>query len=64
MRPYIYGEKNGVHIIDLQKTAVQLNDALRFIRRQLLVARAYFLSEPSVQLVRSSEQAGALECSM
>ena len=32
MRPYIYGEKNGVHIIDLQKTAVQLNDALRFIQ--------------------------------
>ena len=32
MRPYIYGEKNGVHIIDLQKTAVQLNDAIRFIQ--------------------------------
>jgi len=32
MRPYIYGEKNGVHIIDLQRTAVQLNDALRFIQ--------------------------------
>lgn len=32
MRPYIYGEKNGVHIIDLQKTAMQLNDALRFIQ--------------------------------
>ena len=32
MRPYIYGEKNGVHIIDLQKTAVQLSEALRFIQ--------------------------------
>jgi small subunit ribosomal protein S2 len=32
MRPYIYGEKNGVHIIDLQKTAIQLNEALRFIQ--------------------------------
>jgi small subunit ribosomal protein S2 len=32
MRPYIYGEKNGVHIIDLQKTAHSLNDALRFIQ--------------------------------
>ena len=30
--PYIYGEKNGVHIIDLQKTAVQLNDAIRFVQ--------------------------------
>ena len=32
MRPYIYGEKNGVHIIDLQKTAGQLSEALRFIQ--------------------------------
>ena len=32
MRPYIYGKKNGVHIIDLQKTAGQLNEALRFIQ--------------------------------
>jgi small subunit ribosomal protein S2 len=31
MRPYIYGERNGVHIIDLQKTAVNLLHATRFI---------------------------------
>ncbi|MFT4975904.1 MAG: small subunit ribosomal protein S2 [Myxococcota bacterium] len=31
MRRYIYGEKNGVHIIDLQKTAQNLIEALRFI---------------------------------
>lgn len=31
MRPYIYGQKNGIHIIDLQKTARNLIDASRFL---------------------------------
>lgn len=31
MRPYIYGAKNGVHIIDLQKTAKGLVDSSRYL---------------------------------
>ncbi len=31
MKPYIYGERNGIHIIDLQKTARRLVDAMRFV---------------------------------
>jgi len=31
MRPYIYGAKNGIHVIDLQKTARGLVDASRFV---------------------------------
>ncbi len=31
MRPFIYGEKNGIHIIDIQLTAKALVDAVRFI---------------------------------
>jgi small subunit ribosomal protein S2 len=31
MKPYIYGAKNGIHIIDLQKTARGLLDASRFL---------------------------------
>jgi catechol 2,3-dioxygenase-like lactoylglutathione lyase family enzyme len=31
MKPYIYGQKNGVHIIDIQKTARALVDASRFV---------------------------------
>ncbi len=30
MKPYIYGAKNGVHVIDLQRTARGLVDAVRF----------------------------------
>ena len=31
MKPYIYGQKNGVHIIDIQQTARALVDACRFV---------------------------------
>lgn len=33
MRPYIYGAKNGIHVIDLQKTAKGLVDAVRFVNQ-------------------------------
>ena len=32
MRPYIYTSRQGIHILDLEKTAVELNRALIFIR--------------------------------
>jgi small subunit ribosomal protein S2 len=32
MEPYIYGLKNDIHIIDLEKTIEKLNDALNFIK--------------------------------
>ncbi|MBN2267172.1 MAG: 30S ribosomal protein S2 [Candidatus Babeliaceae bacterium] len=31
MAPYIWGEKNGVHLIDVSKTALQLDRAARFL---------------------------------
>jgi small subunit ribosomal protein S2 len=37
MRPYIYGERNGIHIIDLQQTVEALNQAQAFVTD--LVAR-------------------------
>ena len=32
MRPYIFGSRNGIHIIDLQKSLRKLKDAYEFVR--------------------------------
>ncbi len=32
MKPYLYGVRNGIHIIDLEKTKEKLGEALKFIR--------------------------------
>ena len=32
MKPFIYGERNGVHIIDLQHTLPRFRDAMEFLR--------------------------------
>lgn len=32
MRPYIYGERNGIHIVDLRQTVTQVADALEFVK--------------------------------
>ena len=31
MKPYIYGEKNGIHIIDIQETASAVVEATRYV---------------------------------
>ena len=35
MKPYIYGVRSGVHIIDLQKTKNLANEALDFIKNSV-----------------------------
>ncbi|MBP3372671.1 MAG: 30S ribosomal protein S2, partial [Clostridia bacterium] len=32
MKPYIFTERNGIYIIDLQKTVRKIDDAYNFIR--------------------------------
>ncbi len=32
MRPYIYGERNGIHIVDLRQTVTQVAAAIEFVK--------------------------------
>lgn len=32
MRPFIYGERNGIHILDLRQTVTQIADAVKFAK--------------------------------
>ncbi len=32
MKPYLYGSKNGIHIFDLEKTAICLDQAMEFLK--------------------------------
>jgi len=45
MRPFIFGERNGIHIIDLRKTLDRLNEARDAVRRVVLKGdKVLFLS--------------------
>jgi small subunit ribosomal protein S2 len=33
MKPYIFGSKNGIHIVNLQKTVIKYDEAHRFVAR-------------------------------
>ena len=34
MRPFIFTERNGIHIIDLQQTVRRLDESMGFVRQQ------------------------------
>ncbi len=36
MKPYIYGKRSGIHVFDLQKTALEMQKALDFIHQTVL----------------------------
>ncbi len=64
MRPYIFGERNGIHIIDLRKTLDRLNVACEAVRRIVLKGEnVLFLStKPQLRQIVEEEAArcGAL----
>src|ERR687884_86524 len=40
MRPFIFTERNGIHIIDLQQTVRRLDEAMTFVRQQASEGKA------------------------
>ena len=61
MRPYIFGERNGIHIIDLRKTLDRLQEAQEAVRRVVLKGeRVLFLS--TKRQLRSIVEEEATRC--
>jgi len=54
MKEYIFGERNGIHIIDLQKTLKMFREASRFVTGISGREEPFFLSVLSVRLRKRS----------
>jgi small subunit ribosomal protein S2 len=63
MAPYIFGHRNKIHIINLEKTMVMYNDALRFAR-QLAGSKGTILFVGTKRQAREIVREEAIRCSM
>ncbi|OGZ18606.1 MAG: 30S ribosomal protein S2 [Candidatus Nealsonbacteria bacterium RBG_13_42_11] len=65
MKPFIYGTRSGVHIIDLEKTAEKMKEALKFIQGLVSEKKTLLLVGTKVQakeLVKNMAQECGLPC--
>ena len=56
MAPYIWGYKNNVHLIDVSKTAAQMEKAAKFLEKLLLKAKQFYglaLKKPAQDIIQS-----------
>jgi len=63
MRPYIYGLRNTIHIIDLDKTAEKLKEALKFIQKLISENKVLLLVGTKVQ-IKDLVKNIALDCNL
>ncbi len=63
MNEYIFGVKNGINIIDLQKTAEKLKEALRFIE-QVVISGQKILFVGTKKQAKKIVEAAAKRCEM
>ena len=63
MRPYIFTERNGIHIIDLQQTVGRLTVALDFVR-DLIAAGGQILMVGTKKQARDVIESDARRCGM
>ena len=55
MRPFIFTERNGIHIIDLQQTVRRLDEAMTFVRQQAAEGK-------TMLFVGTKKQANSTRC--
>ncbi len=63
IKPYLYGVRNGVHIIDLEKTAEKLKEALKFIQELISENKNLVLVGTKIQM-KNLVKTTAEECSL
>ncbi len=63
MAPYIYGNKNGVHIINLERTVVELEKALNYLKKLALEGKVILFIGTKEQAQEILKQA-AKDCGM
>ena len=63
MAPYIFGHRNKIHIINLEKTLVMYQEALKFVR-QLATNRGTILFVGTKRSARETVREEALRCAM
>jgi len=52
MKPFLYGSKNGIHIIDLAKTQVCLEKALEFLKHSAATGKTVMMASTKPQAAR------------
>ncbi|MCF7846191.1 MAG: 30S ribosomal protein S2 [Candidatus Peribacteraceae bacterium] len=63
MKPFLYGEKNGIHIFDLEKTAAYLQSAMDFLEKSSSEGKTILLVSTKQQTLESlPDLALALGC--
>ena len=55
MRSYIYTQRNGIHLIDLEQTLVLLNKAYEFIRGKVIEGEQVYFVYPRVEEAAPNE---------
>jgi len=63
MRKYLHGEKNGIHIFDLEKTVEMLNKALDFLSKSVAEGKLILFVSTKPQAIHLIEKT-AKECGM
>ena len=63
MKPYIFGERNGIYIIDLQKTVRKMDEAYMFVRNLAMEGKTLLFVGTKKQAQESIEQE-AKRCNM
>ncbi|MEK7664886.1 MAG: 30S ribosomal protein S2 [Patescibacteria group bacterium] len=63
MKPYVSGIKNGVHVIDLEKTAKELEKALRFVSKTISEGKTIVFVGTKIQ-IKNLVKLAAEECGL